>query len=1114
MRRSRRLLCSAVLTFLGCLPLSSIEIPIGGRVRDSGGVGLAGARVELRPILSSYEQGLRDLEGRAIEPAARAVTDADGRFEVLAPGEGMWEVGVFAEGYVPQRLRLTPLTGPETLFPVRLRRDAGPRVRIQGPDGRPLAGARVVGRTESGEAPGWQTIPRIATSGADGVVRLPASRDERLTLLAMAPGFPVQEGPEVRGPGEAAFRLAAGTPRRVEAPEGAILRDLQTSLVLGRGSSRIVTRGESWLLLETEDGIQRRFAVREGGAVRVEAPASRLLPGRVIDAAARQPVSGAWVWPRNDPGRFARTDAQGAYRMEIAGLRKAELEVAAAGLLPEVVDESIPWPEGGLPTVALDPEAFLEATVEDAEGQPAAGAEVAVLPRDESWFSFSLVSRAPRVGRVSAQGKVRIAGLRSGSPVEILIAGSGFAPAWLRGGLLKARENRLGVVLSRGGRVRGRIEDGQGRPVPEAQITIEPAPGTAGVWQLPDPAREAERVTSTAPDGGFAFADLPPGWYEPTVWRPGAAPQRLPRFEVKAGTAADLGALRMDDAEVLTARVVDSEGRPVAGAEIWADPLADRWEDRPASEEWPAAVSGADGGFSLRASRWQPLGLTVCGPGFVPLETSLPRFVPEEPLVLTLRRGAAVHGRHIGPDGLPAPGDMVAVDRVGRYEAPLFHWCEGEGWYAADEAGRFRITGLEPGLYWIGTRLELAAGESRELELPPGEAEGRSASLSGKLLGSDGLPIPGAVVRLSAYEEGGRFRLMEAESARTDADGSYRLAFRKPGLKIEDSSLGVSRHGRSMVLEGLSSWEGPPVVEADGRFDIRVGTHPLPLAPEAPVPFEDQRSGPEPLAAVAGRILGLEPEELAGVKVSAGLTDRHSLWTAGSVDARGSYRIEGLTRESWWIRAESGDRLLFETVHIPDGEDRIARDLVFPPVGEVTGAVETPGREPIPGAAVRLRHQAIRFQVRWPDVETRTGTDGRFEVRLPAGGYEVTASKEGFAPSPEVPADYVVVEEGKGDSAHIELHPAVELRGRLSGLPADEEDVQITAILVNAPPGYPRRLPGKVIGEGRYVVPGLGPGTWKVEARCDVFGAGRLEAVGEVVIPEEATGATLDLGFE
>ena len=90
------------------------------------------------------------------------VTDAKGRFELIAPDEGMWEVGVAAEGYVPQFFRLTPLTGPETLFLVRLRQDSGVRVRVEGPDSRttglilkPSRRLRPVSLPKSGSGP-WK----------------------------------------------------------------------------------------------------------------------------------------------------------------------------------------------------------------------------------------------------------------------------------------------------------------------------------------------------------------------------------------------------------------------------------------------------------------------------------------------------------------------------------------------------------------------------------------------------------------------------------------------------------------------------------------------------------------------------------------------------------------------------------------------------------------------------------------------------------------------------------------------------------------------------------------------------------------------------------------------
>jgi hypothetical protein len=1117
MRRRRRLLCSAVLALLGCLPLASTEIPIDGRIRDSGGVRLPGVRVELRPILSSYEQGLRDLDGQVVEPAARAITGADGRFSLLAPGEGMWEVGVFGEGFVPQRFRLTPLTGAETLPAVTLRRDAGLRVRVEGPDGRPLAGARVVGRApgdeeEPGWRPGWRKVPRIAISGADGVARLACSRDEMMVLLGTAPGFPVQEGPEARGPAEVTFRLAAGAPRRVEVPKGAILRDLQTSLVL----SEIISTGESWLLLETVEGVRVRFAVPAKKAPDVPAPAGPL-PGRVIDTATRQPIAGAWVWPVDDPGRFVRTDEQGGYRIAVPA--SVGLEIAAAGHLPEIVNESIPWPPGSFPPIALDSEVVLAGTVVDGEGRPAAGAEVAVFLNEDSWFPSSLTRRAARVGRVSALGEVRVAGLRSGSVVQVVATGPGFAPAWLAKVWLKARENRFKLVLARGSRVSGRIVDGQGKPVADAAVVIEPGAGTPRLSFLEDPSGESRRFADTSADGGFAFAEVPSGWHEMIVRRPGAGAQRLPRFEVReVSGASELGPLVLDEAEVLTARLVDPEGRPVAGAEVWASVLAEH-RDEFESSRWPAAVSGSDGAFSLRVSRWQPLELTVCGPGFVPWGASLRGFLPGETLVLTLQPGAAVSGRVTGLGGLPMPRHYTSVNLVGDPEAAVHHDCGGGGWNETDEAGRFRVTGLEPGLYTVGydERLAFAAGESREVALqletasPP-----RRAVLSGKLVGNDGLPVPGAVVTLRANEDHGAIYSMQDAISRTDADGNYRLSFLKPGLKIEKSSFGIARHGRSYVLSGFSSWQGPEVLEADGRLDIPVEKYPEPFLAEAEAEMEDQRRDPGPAVTIAGRILGLAPEELARVRITAGLTGWRSFRTAGSVDAQGNYRLEGLPRDSWWIEAQAADRTLFDTIYVPEDEARITRDLVFEPVAEVQGRVETAWKQvPVAGAAIRLRHLAQPLQVSRPDVETRTEDDGSYSFRLPPGKYEVTATKEGLVPSPESLLDYLTVEDSDGDSSNVSLwlQPAVTLRGKLAGLSPEEDGIDIEATLVDGTPDYKKPIEGKMVAEGRYEITGLGPGTWKIEATYEIFGTGERKATGTVVIPEEATEAGLDLGF-
>src|SRR5215831_2175164 len=98
--RWRMILLLAVVAFsLNALaaPRPESRIQIDGRVVDESGQPLAGARVEIRPAVSAYEEGLRETEGTGEPaPAAEAVTGVEGRFVLSAPEAGMWEVTVRA----------------------------------------------------------------------------------------------------------------------------------------------------------------------------------------------------------------------------------------------------------------------------------------------------------------------------------------------------------------------------------------------------------------------------------------------------------------------------------------------------------------------------------------------------------------------------------------------------------------------------------------------------------------------------------------------------------------------------------------------------------------------------------------------------------------------------------------------------------------------------------------------------------------------------------------------------------------------------------------------------------------------------------------------------------
>lgn len=944
MCRSRALPLSALL-FLAALPLAGMEIAVDGRIRDPGGTGLAGARVELRA----------ELDGRPVEPAAWTATGKDGLFELRAPGEGPWEVEVRAEGFVPMRFRIGALSGPFSVPPVKLRPDAGVRVRVEGPEGRPLASAGVHAEPVRlwGDIPwpGWRPAPREGTTGKDGEVRLPSSRGELLRIWAAAPGFPVREGFQARAPGATVLRLERGTLHPIEARDadghlldGAVVRDLQTSLVLGRTRNGRATvpvpaRETSWFFLETADGGSVLFP----------------LPGK-----SRVEV------PRPDVATEAAEDA------------------ATGSLIGTVMDE---------------------------EGRPAAGVEVRAIVD-----SVYLPEEAGRQGRISAQGEVRIDGLRLGVKYDLVVTGPGFSPLFLKLQPLDAKESSFRLTVRRARSVAGQIVDGQGRPAADAEVMLIPADGE-DQWADDESAREElDRRAPTDRDGRFLLAEVPAGWYELLIRRPGFASTRRGGIEVlEGGGLADLGRIALADGEVLTGRTVDPEGRVIAGVEVWAaidDDVAQGWP------LWPAAVSGPDGTFSIGgfpagARVW----LDLCRPGFLAAKRTLHRIFPE-PLPLVLQPAGWIAGRVTGPDGAPVAGLRVGASQGEISALHVLAPClTREDEVESDAAGRFRLAPLEPGWYYVTALGEVAvsAGETREvhIELAPG---------AGNPWGN---------------------------------------------LPPEPAGLAVAR------TDTAEAW------------------------------IEEQRQARPRSAVITGRILGLEPAELAQARIGIGAPDT-ALRTRGTVEPDGTYRIAGLFADEWEVFAETGDRRLEDKVWIPPGETRIVRDLVFEPVTEVKGHVTEPGGEPVAGAAITLEHQPEHlYDLRRFPFWTMTRSDGSFALRVPDGKYDLLAERDGYFP------DGTSVDTSWSQDVAVRIQRAVRLTGRLVGLSPGE----IPAIQARAPGEEGEGLKGKVEVDGRYSISGLGAGPWDVEAELRIGPSERRLARARVDIPYEASEETVDLDF-
>ena len=401
-------------------------------------------------------------------------------------------------------------------------------------------------------------------------------------------------------------------------------------------------------------------------------------------------------------------------------------------------------------------------------------------------------------------------------------------------------------------------------------------------------------------DGRFRLAGLPADdWFVLRVLDNGftVLAQRSIASPVAGGQVA-LGTLRLPRVPTVHGRVVDSRGRPLAGAQVWALSAGDL-EIRGRSTilpvlgggEAPVALTGPDGRFAI--PRFEPGILEVCGKGLAPA-----RVIPLAPgpnrIVLTAppppRR---LSGRVVDGQGLPVaqaevhlkahardPWLVLAQERLWHPCSPRPTGSEAVPVYdkrsspeevvaLAGRDGRFAFE-LIGAAEEMEVRAE-AAGylrqESTQIPVPPRTPAKvelvleRGAVVSGRVLTARGLPASGAEIRIS----GGRSE--EAEPVRTDAAGRYRVPGIEPGARdvmIQHASGKVSRH-----------------------IEVAAGSSRQP----------DLTLDDDSLQEILGRVTGPDGVGLAEAFVAAGLVPALQAWNEGATsEADGTFRLE--VRES------------------------------------------------------------------------------------------------------------------------------------------------------------------------------------------------------------------------
>jgi protocatechuate 3,4-dioxygenase beta subunit len=573
---------------------------------------------------------------------ATVTTGADGRFAL----EGTWaraEVEATTADGRTARPEFGPLDEKSVVLALTTPRPALPlRGRVEDESGAPLTGALV-------EVAGTAD-PRRVTTGPDGGFDL---EDSAGSLGRSPPEVPEMGSVRltVTLPGEAPWQvigfLAAGEPCRVVVARDTALR--VTLLDAGTGSPVAGARL-----------VPGRPHGRESGVILAETPSVE------TDAAGR-----ARVPLHPGPVRSLEVVAPG-YRKASLHPTLAIRGTAVASKESDFVTPLAPGEERDV-VVRLRRGSTVVGRVVHEDGRPAPGARVF----SGEHFAFGGRSRAV----ADADGRFRLEGVlpveRGPYPedVDVVAALEGYVRGRAQPRL--EAESAAGdvedvgdIVLSRPGALHGRVRSRAGIPVPGARVRA--AGATAGETALTD--EEGRFVLPVAPrpeDDRDLVVEASADGHQPMEH----PVRRLP----KAGRLLDLGDLLLAPPGSRRVRVVDPEGRPVAGARVLraSESSSTDFETAPRTDaDGVVRLSSAEAGVDYWVRTYDGARFTLWDPTATD---------PAGDVVVRLPAVRLLHVRVTDEGGAPVPRSFLHF--VAREHDPAIARVDVSGF--ADERGEW-----------------------------------------------------------------------------------------------------------------------------------------------------------------------------------------------------------------------------------------------------------------------------------------------------------------------------------------------------------------------------------------------------------------------------------------
>jgi protocatechuate 3,4-dioxygenase beta subunit len=645
----------------------------------------------------------------------------------------------------------------------------------------------------------------------------------------------------------------------------------------------------------------------------------------------------------------SRSDGEGEFTFANIPVGRFHVGIEAPGF----ADESVPTfeIEPGMRThdlgvVALEEGVALAGRVEDPQGTPLAGAEVAVSTPRHSWNS---VPSPPVMTTTDNDGSFTVEDRREGEFLGLEVALAGYARQSLER-VEVPRPSDFVIVLQPALTLRGRVVDPGGEAIAQAQVDVlrEGGGGSFG-------GRVFNRAIASGhsdESGWFEIADIEPATVRVTASADGWLTRELGGLELVLGEDLEELEIELQPGSAIEGRVIAPDGTPQTGATV-------RVEDLVSFSRLTMAATDGDGRYrlgGLEAGHHVVVASTEDG-----LRSS--REIEVRPgdntLDFYLEGGVTVSGSVVDSSSEPIEGAAVMLRSEGRSGFRSSRLAQ------SDAAGAFIIENVSPGLFHVSA--EHPDHASAELEPP---LEVREQPVAGLLLRlDDGARITGTLVGaaprdLVSMQVVAIRQPLSYKEGRVESDGTYTIGNLSAGIWTVTASSATGLQAQEPIEIG----PGERAVTLD--LDFGGGL------------------------TLTGRILR-RGKPLTGASVwVAGVERSGRAW--GESDYEGRFRLEGLEPGRYRLQISdfgSGTSHAEEIEMVRDEEILIELEG-----GTVSGRVTAErGGAPLAGVSIVLEPRAdsgARLQAK--GVTSDDSGSFRLEEVSP-GEYDLLASKAGYA---------------------------------------------------------------------------------------------------------------------